>query len=56
MTVCSVVADAAGAPMAPILNDPYPQRHEQSHAPFARRAPVPLAIAPGLPTAAEGIY
>ena len=55
VTVCRVVAVAGEiALMAPIPNDPSPQRHEQSHAPFERIVPVPAAIPPGLPTAAEG--
>ena len=53
MTVERVVALAAagGSTLVAMENEPYPQRHEQSQAPFANMVPVPRAIAPGDPTA-----
>jgi len=55
-TVAIVVATLAAlgaCPMAPaagMLNDPIPQRHEQSHEPSALVVPAPATIAPGEPT------
>jgi hypothetical protein len=53
-TVCNVVAEieAEFAPAAALFgNDPSPQRHEQAQEPSGLVVPVPLAIAPGDPTA-----
>jgi hypothetical protein len=49
-TVCNVVAEF-GAAAALLGNDPSPQRHEQAQEPSAFVVPVPLAMAPGDPTA-----
>jgi hypothetical protein len=49
------ICNGAGAAMLFIGNDPGPQRQMQSHAPFDKRVPVPVAIPPGDPTASVDI-
>jgi len=43
--VVGVVATGPMLAMVPKLKDPAPQRHAQSHAPFAKRVPLPLEMA-----------